>query len=335
MISSKTWANPPLSQWASIFQNAAWRASLQILWCRQPLMHTHSASTSSLPVASFLLFLESLRLPSAHYHRVYMQPPLTHIPGSGMSLVLPTTVTGTGMGMRNKLIQSDGILWLELEGLGKRTVVLEKILESSLDCKEIKPVTPKGNEPWVFIGRTDAEPELQSFGHQGWRSNSLEKAMMPGKTEGEKRKAEQSMRWLDSITNSMRNLTKLSSWLKTGLVRCGPWGHRSWTWPSDWATTTTEGKRGQRPAGLTVWRRCGWPQSGMVLRAEPRAERSQWHCLSPSVLLTGLPFESIHCLSLPKVVYIGFLSLIILKILINKMSIAHWLLKTSWSLHLK
>ena len=47
-----------------------------------------------------------------------------------------------------------------------------------LDCKEIKPVNPKGNQPWKFIGRTDAEAELQYFGHLMWRSDSLEKSLM-------------------------------------------------------------------------------------------------------------------------------------------------------------
>ena len=57
-----------------------------------------------------------------------------------------------------------------------------------LDCKEIKPVNPKGNQPWKFIGRTDAEAELQYFGHLMWRSDSLEKILMLGKIEGRRRR---------------------------------------------------------------------------------------------------------------------------------------------------
>ena len=57
------------------------------------------------------------------------------------------------------------------------TVVLET-LESTLDSKEIKPANPKGNPPWIFIGRTDAEVKLQYFGHLMWRTNSLEKTLM-------------------------------------------------------------------------------------------------------------------------------------------------------------
>ena len=83
------------------------------------------------------------------------------------------------------------------------SVVLEKTLESLLDCKEIQPVHPKGNQSWVFIGRTDAELKLQSFGHLMWRTDSLEKILMLAKIEGRRRRGRQRMRWLDGITNSM------------------------------------------------------------------------------------------------------------------------------------
>jgi len=55
------------------------------------------------------------------------------------------------------------------------TVVSEKTLESPLNCKEIKPVNPKGSQSWLFIGRTDAEAETPYLGHQMWRADSLEK----------------------------------------------------------------------------------------------------------------------------------------------------------------
>ena len=83
------------------------------------------------------------------------------------------------------------------------SMVSEKTLESPLDCKEIQPVRPKGDQSWVFIGRTDAKPKLQYFGHLMWRVDSLEKTLMLGKTEGGRRRGRQRMRWLDGITNSM------------------------------------------------------------------------------------------------------------------------------------
>ena len=85
-------------------------------------------------------------------------------------------------------------------------MVLEKTLKSPLDCKEIQPVHPKGDQSWVFIGRTDVEAEtpiLQYFGHVMRRADSLEKTLMLGKIEGRRRRERQRMRWLDGITDSM------------------------------------------------------------------------------------------------------------------------------------
>ena len=63
-------------------------------------------------------------------------------------------------------------------------MVLEKILESLLDCKEIQPVHPKGDQSWVFIGRTDVEAEAPILGHLMQRADSFEKTLMLGKIEG-------------------------------------------------------------------------------------------------------------------------------------------------------
>ena len=82
-------------------------------------------------------------------------------------------------------------------------VVLEKTIESLLDSKNIQPVHPKGNQSWIFIGMTDAEAEIQYFGHRIWRIDSLEKILMMRKTEGGRTRGWQRMRWLDGIINSM------------------------------------------------------------------------------------------------------------------------------------
>ena len=82
-------------------------------------------------------------------------------------------------------------------------MVLEKTLESPLDCKEIQPVHPKGDQSWEFIGRTDVELKLQYFGHLMQRADSFEVTLMLGKTEGRRRRGRQRMRRLDGITDSV------------------------------------------------------------------------------------------------------------------------------------
>ena len=83
------------------------------------------------------------------------------------------------------------------------TVVLEKTLESPLECKEIQPVHSKGNQSWTFIGRTDVEAETPIFWPPDVKSDSFEKTLMLGKIEGRRRRGRQRMRWLDHITDSM------------------------------------------------------------------------------------------------------------------------------------
>ena len=83
------------------------------------------------------------------------------------------------------------------------TVVLEKTLESPLDCKEIQPVYPKGDQSWVFIGRTDVEAETPIFLPPHAKSWLIWKDLMLEKIEGRRRRGWQRMRWLDGITDSM------------------------------------------------------------------------------------------------------------------------------------
>ena len=70
-------------------------------------------------------------------------------------------------------------------------MVLEKTLESPLDCKEIQPVHPKGDQSWVFIGRTELKLKVQDFGDLMRRADSLEKTLMLGKIEGGRRRGRQ------------------------------------------------------------------------------------------------------------------------------------------------
>ena len=82
-------------------------------------------------------------------------------------------------------------------------MVLEKTLESPLDCKEIQPVHSKGDQSWVFIGRNNAEAETPMLWPPHGRVDSLEKTLMLGGIEGRRKRGQQRMRWLDGITDSM------------------------------------------------------------------------------------------------------------------------------------
>ena len=81
-------------------------------------------------------------------------------------------------------------------------MVLEKTLESPLDCKEIQPVHSE-DQPWDFFGRNDAKAETPVLGHLMQRVDSLERTLMLGGIGGRRRRGRQRMRWLDDITDSM------------------------------------------------------------------------------------------------------------------------------------
>ena len=82
-------------------------------------------------------------------------------------------------------------------------MVLERTLESPLDCKEIQPVHPKGDQSWVFFGRNDAKAETPVLWHLMRRVDSLEKTLMLGGIGGRRRRGQQRIKWLNGITDSM------------------------------------------------------------------------------------------------------------------------------------
>ena len=109
-----------------------------------------------------------------------------------------------------------------------RTVGLEKTLENPLDSKEIKPVNPKESQPWIFIGRIDAEAEAPILWLPDVKSQLTGKDLMLGKIEGMRRRGPERIRWLNGIIDSMdMSLSRLRDSEGQGSLVCySPWGHK-------------------------------------------------------------------------------------------------------------
>ena len=109
-----------------------------------------------------------------------------------------------------------------------RTVLLEKIHKSPLDCMEIKPDNPEGNQFWIFIGRTDAEAEAPLLWPPDVKSWLVRKDLMLGKIEGRRKRGWQRMRWLDGITDNGRKFEQPpgDGEGQRSLACCSSWGHK-------------------------------------------------------------------------------------------------------------
>ena len=161
------------------------------------------------------------------------------------------------------------------------TVVLEKILESRLDCKEIKPVHPKGNQSWIFTGRTDAKVEATIVWLPDVTSQLIRKDPDAGQDwrQEEKGTTEDKMvGWHHWLNRHEFEQAPGDGEGQGSLACCSPWVTKSWTQLSDWTTTTTTKVKSQT-LHSSCWF-CLWPGA-------PERERTMTPHSEISGLITG------------------------------------------------
>ena len=120
-----------------------------------------------------------------------------------------------------------------------RTVVLAKTLKSPWDCKEIKPVNPNRNQPWIFIGRTNTEAEASILWPPDEKSRLIGKDPDAGKDWRQEEKGtteDEMMGWHHRLHGHEFQQTQVDSKGQGNLICCSRWGHKSWTWLSNWKT---------------------------------------------------------------------------------------------------
>ena len=138
------------------------------------------------------------------------------------------------------------------------TVVLENTLESPLDSKEIEPVNPKGNQPWIFIGRTDAEAKASVLWPPEVKSWIIGKDPDSGKDQGQKRETEDEMvGWYHQLNGHEFEETLGDSEGQGGLACCSPWGQKEMD-TTEWLNNNTDVGQGGGEERVSWAERAAW-----------------------------------------------------------------------------